>query len=960
MKLRRAQHFGLLLLAMALISGNPRVRQPDRESPFAPISSDAADSLLAGLSLEQKLEQFFVTESSIDSANGAVIVPYTSLHELAYDGTASKDLIGIDLIKDQGIYELLSLPKAPILGSVRDPKEVEEYAHQLGLLLRTKGVDFVVGPSLDIEFNDESPFSQEHSFGNDPESVAERASAFVEGMRSAGIISVAGHFPGLGNTTRGADPNPPMVYSKRNDLIQKDLVPFKRLINDGLQGVLIANAYVPGMDSSLNTTASVSRLVHSTLTNDMGFNGVSWCDLSRVTQNTNVHIKQAFLAGNDVLIVPSKEEAIKAIHQLIDEDILKEEEVNTRCKRVLQFKLWSDRQPLLPNGDFQQEKEVSLELKNRKLYSSAVVLLKNDGVLPFTHLDTVKLAVVRLSDSSDRAFPFLVTRYAPAEIFEMNHANLEEDLETFMTVSDEFDHVIILAEPSSQDISRKRFGLSEHAQSVIERIASQERTSLIWNGNAKAMRFIGDSPKLKCIIIGHETNQWSADLSLQAFFGGRAINGQLKRKIDARYKDIPTLETPKIRLGFGIPEEVGIDRTDLKKVDTIAEEGIKEMAYPGCQVWFAKDGIVVLNNTYGHHTYQNERPVKQTDLYDLASITKIASSVSSLMKLSDEGRFNLDYNLCDYLPEWVDTTHYMQLNMREILAHQAGLTPWIPFYTKTVTKGIPRYDVYSLARSEIYPHRVAREFYIRDNYPDQMFRQILNHKLSPNKKYKYSDIGYYFALRIIEKLSDQPLEEYVDSAFYKPLGLATMGYRPLNRFEKREITPTEYDRVFRKQLVHGDVHDPGAAMLGGVGGHAGLFSNANDLGTMMQMMVNGGEYGGKTYLSPETIAEYTKCQFCENDNRRGAGFDKPLTDGTEGPSCGCTTLDAFGHQGFTGTVTWADPEEKVVYVFLSNRVYPDAGNRKLLELNTRTEIQKAFYTAIKNGEEVADSSGTND
>ena len=234
-----------------------------------------------------------------------------------------------------------------------------------------------------------------------------------------------------------------------------------------------------------------------------------------------------------------------------------------------------------------------------------------------------------------------------------------------------------------------------------------------------------------------------------------------------------------------------------------------------------------------------------------------------------------------------------------------------------------------------------------------MFREVLNAKLQEEKKYKYSDVGYYFMQRIIERLSASSLDRYVDSVYYQPLGLTTMGYRPLERFPKERITPTEYDRSFRGQLIQGYVHDPGAAMLGGVGGHAGLFSNANDLGVLMQLYLNGGSYGGKKYFSPEVIEDFTRCQFCENDNRRGAGFDKPLTDGSAGPSCGCTDLEAFGHQGFTGTVTWADPGEDVVYVFLSNRVYPNANNRKLLELDIRTDIQQVFYDAIEKGKELA-------
>jgi beta-N-acetylhexosaminidase len=343
----------------------------------------------------------------------------------------------------------------------------------------------------------------------------------------------------------------------------------------------------------------------------------------------------------------------------------------------------------------------------------------------------------------------------------------------------------------------------------------------------------------------------------------------------------------------------------------------------------------VMNKSYGHHTYENRIAVQNSDLYDLASITKIAASMAALMKLTQDSLFNLDYSLCDYLPEWVDTTAFMQMGMREIFAHQAGLPAFIPFYSKTVKKGVPRYDIYSLAQSEIYPFKVARELYIQKDQPDKMFRQIMNTPISADKKYLYSDIGYYFALRIIQKQSKMKLEDYLDAEIYKPLGMSTMTYRPLDKFPENRIAPTELDMYFRGQLVHGYVHDPGAAMLGGVGGHAGLFSNANDLGKLMQLYLDGGSYGGESYFDSSIVQQFTACQFCET-NRRGFGFDKPLRDGKEGPSCGCTSLDAFGHQGFTGTVTWADPAEKVVYVFLSNRVYPNAENKKLAEMNVRT------------------------
>jgi len=317
------------------------------------------------------------------------------------------------------------------------------------------------------------------------------------------------------------------------------------------------------------------------------------------------------------------------------------------------------------------------------------------------------------------------------------------------------------------------------------------------------------------------------------------------------------------------------------------------------------------------------------------------------MKLVDEKKINLDERLCFYLPQ-LEGSNKQNIVLREMLVHQAGLRDWIPFWQKTVIKGVYKEGIYNSTPNDFYTKRVAKGMYININYEDTIYKQLVESPLLKDTgKYLYSDLGYYFLKKIIEKETKNALNIYVHNKFYAPLGLTTMGYRPQARFELNRIVPTEFDAKFRKQLIHGDVHDQGAAMLGGVGGHAGIFSNANDVAVMMQLFMNKGEYGGKRYIDTATVNEFTKCQYCK-DNRRALGFDKPeMNPEKDSPVCGCVSYMSFGHAGFTGTLAWADPVNQLVYIFLSNRVYPDAENNKLTKLGIRTKIQEVIYNVVK-------------
>jgi CubicO group peptidase (beta-lactamase class C family) len=465
-------------------------------------------------------------------------------------------------------------------------------------------------------------------------------------------------------------------------------------------------------------------------------------------------------------------------------------------------------------------------------------------------------------------------------------------------------------------------------------------------GNPYVIDKFGDLSETEGLIVAYQDNEYTNEAASQLVFGGIKPLGKLPVTASPQFPAGFGLTYEKTtRLGHVLPEEINLDSKQLERIDQVANAGIKMKAYPGCQVLAIKDGNVFYNKSFGHHTYDKKREVINTDIYDLASITKIAATTVSLIKLQHDSLVDLDKTLGDYLPEIVDSTNYENMVLRHMLAHQAGLHPWLPFYIRTVKNGSAMPEYYQSDSSATHPYRVADGLFISPDYEQYMLERITRQALR-KKTYKYSDLGYYFMKAIIEKQTGEQLEDFVQKNFYKPMGLSTMGYHPKYQFEKDRITPTENDTVFRDQLVWGDVHDPGAAMQGGVGGHAGLFSNALDLGTLMYMLINEGEYGGEQILDKETIADFTRVQFAPR-NRRGAGFDKPVKSLDGGPTCNKVSLSSFGHSGFTGTITWADPEHGIVYVFLSNRVYPDAANWKIVKENIRTEIQDAIYVAAK-------------
>jgi beta-N-acetylhexosaminidase len=565
----------------------------------------------------------------------------------------------------------------------------------------------------------------------------------------------------------------------------------------------------------------------------------------------------------------------------------------------------------------------------------SIVILKNkDLILPLGGLNR-KIAAISIGGSS-QDFHQTMGLFADFESHQVLSSN---ELADSTINSIKLNDLCIISLHAEGLKGQENTINAEHLK-VINRLPANQIKIVILFGNEAIFEKL-DPTKVDVIIWAKENQYLAQDRVAQLLFGATAAEGKLTKAM-GNFKIGDGISTKANgRLKFGLPEELGIDAERLKEIDKIALNGIANGAYPGCQVVVSVKGSIIYRKSFGEQTKDGNK-VKDTDLYDIASITKIAASTLLTMHLCDAGLLNIDKKLGDYIPEVTGNGPYSQINIREMLAHQAGLTPFIKFYSKSMSNGTLLPSIYATDKKAGYELKVADGIYMRNDYVDTMYKQIINTPLGI-KKYVYSDLCFYFIQKINEKIIKQKQNDYLLSTIYMPMGLRYARYLPLNFFSKAQIAPTENDKTFRKQLIHGYVHDPGAAMLGGVAGHAGIFSNATDLASIMQLFLNKGEYAGLKFFSEKTINDFTRVQF--PGNKRGAGFDRPNASG--GGTCDeLASSVSFGHSGFTGTLAWADPKDDVIVVFLSNRVNPDQENWKLRDMGIRTKIQHVVYEAV--------------
>jgi CubicO group peptidase (beta-lactamase class C family) len=784
----------------------------------------------------------------------------------------------------------------------------------------------------------------------------------MKGMQDNGILATGKHFPGHGDTNVDSHLDLPLITHSRERLDSVELYPFRKLIAEGIGSIMVAHLNLPSLDTSSGLPSTLSHIIITDLLkNELGFKGLVVTDAMMMKAVTKYFKPgeadaKALQAGNDVAeFVTDVEATIRETKNYISQKKLTAEEITTKCRKILALKYWSGLNKLQIINKDKIDSEISPMTSKaliRDLYANALTVLNNNqDIIPIKNLQNIKIATIAVNSDNISAYQKRIQSYYPTDQYFINPSDSVASKALLKKLSD-YD-IVIAGVFDLDQRPNMGFGIKPELKIFLEKLISKNKTIITWFGNPYGIDKIKILQKANGLILAYQENNYTEDLSAQLIFGGIGANGTLPVTINDKWISGYGIMTPgNIRLQYGIPESAGMSSGILNtKIDSIVNAGLLAKAYPGCVVMAARKGVVVFQKAYGYQTYDDRIAVRENDLYDLASITKISSTLAGLMILNSEGKFSPDKTLGFYLPDF-RKTNKGNIGMRDFLTHQAGLTPFIQFWKETIKKdGKFKPRTFSYEYGKKYPLEVAQGLYIYKNYRKKMFNEIKKSPLG-EKKYVYSDLTFIIAPEIIENLTGEKWYDFVTDSIYKKIGAAEMGFNPYKKFPMDRIVPTEYDSLFRKQQLHGTVHDEAAAMQGGISGHAGLFSDANDLMKLMELYRRMGEYGGQQIINKNVMEDYTKVQFPANNNRRGLGFDKPLLNNSQlsqkdSYPAKSVSPESFGHSGYTGTFVWVDPVSEISYVFLCNRVYPTRRNEELYNMNIRSEILQAIYDSIR-------------
>ncbi|WP_433813040.1 glycoside hydrolase family 3 N-terminal domain-containing protein [Flavobacterium johnsoniae] len=835
------------------------------------------------------------------------------------------------------------------LGAIQDLKLIEKVGRNMANENKRIGVHFNFAPVLDINTNPKNPIIGNRSFGEDKVNVSEKAIALMNGIQGNGVFCTGKHFPGHGDTATDSHHALPTVNFSKERLDLVELYPYKRMFDEGLVSVMVAHLNIPSLEPIPNLPSSASyNVVTNLLQKELGFDGLIFTDGLAMKGAANFKGPgdleiAVLLAGNDILLCPENVPvAVQKLEEAYNNNIITEERLAHSVKKILHYKYKAGLnryKPIDMANIYNDLNPPQNDALHYQLYENAVTVLKNEKeILPIKELDQ-KIAYIKLGDDTNSAFISTLKKYTEiTEVKDTNLDSLNKELK-------KFDKVIISFHKVNKPWEKQEFTLTEMLW--LKEIAKHNKVILDVFAKPYSLLSITDFDDIEGLVVSYQNSDISQVVSAELLFGAIDAKGKLPVSINNSFKVNDGLTTEKLnRLAFTAPENVNMNPAILSKIDAVAQKAIDGKMAPGMQVLVARKGNVIFQKSYGSQTYDNGRKVTNTDLYDVASISKMISTLPNVMQLYDKNKVTLDTKLKDMLPFFAKTNKE-NIIFKDLLNHYAGLQAWIPFYKATLDSNTnPSEKYYRKTAENGFTTKAADNLYIRNDYHDTIMKIIADSPVSPKIEYKYSDFTFIILKEYLERKTHKKLEDLSKENFYSTLGMNYTLYNPLDKFEKNSIAPTEIDNYFRHQTIQGYVHDMAAAMEGGVAGHAGIFSNAMDVAKMMQLFLQKGNYGGIEYFSPQTFDAFNTCYYKDKGVLRGLGFDKRI--GKDGPTCGCVSESSFGHTGFTGNMTWVDPETEIVYVFLSNRTYPEVVNdeNKLAKGKIREEIQKIIQEAI--------------
>lgn len=946
--------------------------------PFLKIQNSFwVDSILSQMTIEQKIAQsFFIAANSHSPKESEVFLK-------KIDQLIKKNHVGgliffksnpnkiVDLVnRYQNISEIPLInsidgewgvamridstpvfPWAMTLGAVQDDNLIYEMGKEIAYQCKTLGLHMNFAPVVDVNNNPNNPIIGRRSFGENPILVSQKTISYMKGMQDNNILACAKHFPGHGDTNVDSHNKMPILSHNQARIDSIELYPFNDMIYNGMSSIMVGHISLPKIDS-LNLPATLSSfMIKELLQEKLNFKGLIVTDALNMGgvklgfEKGEVELN-AYLAGNDILLYPENvPEGIEMIKNAFLEGLITEDDINNRCKKILLAKKWlglDKKENIFPNNKsiITKLNNVKVESINRDIAKSSLIVLKNNDLLPLKNLSKKKIAYIYLGNEQGDDFYESLNRYVPVEKFSFqNHKN------DFFQKLKNYDIIICGVHLKSTSPFSKH-ELSKAEKTFLRKISKYDNSILTLFTNPYILNSLSNIDDFSSIILSHQNNFHFQDLSAQLILGSFSATGKMPIS-SGNYPFGSGIHTKsKNVISFGLPSEVGFSVEKLQKIDSIVNSAIQMKAIPGAQILVAKEGKIIYNESFGFHTYDSLRPVMCEDIYDLASLTKIIGAAPIFMNFYEDSKLSLDNRLSDFF-EIPDSSDKKNISFLNIFTHQAQLPPWIPFHDLYRDENNElRDDVFSERKSDLFSSKVANNLFFRKDFQDSIIDVIFKKELLSKKGYKYSDLGFYLLYDVLKKEFNLDVQNYLNEEIFNPLEAYRIQYNPIEKYPKKNIIPTENDKLFRKQLLHGYVHDQGASLFGGVGLHAGLFSNAIDLVKVLQLYLNEGVYNNHNIFERKTIKLFTKAPFEDQDNRRGIFFDKKSLDQNKLNVFSGVSSSSYGHTGFTGTMVWVDPDLELIYIFLSNRVYPSQDNWKLIQENIRTKVQKIIYESL--------------